>query len=260
MIKTLNNILSWFGTNRHEPKSYAPHTITFTGLDSQTDLNRLAEIQARYPYAEFGVLVSVSKTGCHPRYPDFSFIEKLKEYKSLNLSCHVCGGTLLEPIVTYGDFGYLDQFLCGNLSIFKRIQLNLGGNVNWLTKRCKHKLLRIGSFENIQEIILQQKKKIGSIAWNVGRRKTKISVLIDPSGGKGRETKIVPKLRFLRTGYAGGINPSNAARKFLQLKNSGICRNFWIDMESGVRTDDWFDLDNVEAVLKEIDPLQKTSK
>ena len=28
-------------------------------------------------------------------------------------------------------------------------------------------------------------------------------------------------------------------------------------MESGVRTDDWFDLDKVEAVLKEIDPLQK---
>lgn len=28
-------------------------------------------------------------------------------------------------------------------------------------------------------------------------------------------------------------------------------------MESGVRTDDWFDLDKVEAVLKKIDPLQK---
>ena len=26
--------------------------------------------------------------------------------------------------------------------------------------------------------------------------------------------------------------------------------DYWLDMESGVRTDDWFDLDKVEAICK----------
>ena len=33
------------------------------------------------------------------------------------------------------------------------------------------------------------------------------------------------------------------------LKNVSM-GEFWIDMESGVRTEDWFDIDKVEKVLK----------
>lgn len=33
--------------------------------------------------------------------------------------------------------------------------------------------------------------------------------------------------------------------------------DFWIDMETGVRTDDWLDLDKVEKVLKICDPIIK---
>lgn len=258
MAKLLEHILSRFRKDIPDTESYAPYTITFTGVDSRTDLNRLADIQARYPYAEFGILVSKKRTGSgDPRYPDLAILENLKKYNGLNLACHVCGGDLLGPCTDNG-FETLDEFLNGNLSMFRRIQLNFGPRGLRETKAIR-KNFGIGAHEGVEEVIIQQMNPDDShsVESIFEPHRTKLSCLIDPSGGLGRETEFVPKRRSLRTGYAGGINPSNAAEKFLQLKNSGVCRDFWIDMESGVRTDDWFDLDKVEAVLKEIDPLQK---
>ena len=41
----------------------------------------------------------------------------------------------------------------------------------------------------------------------------------------------------------------------IRLTNAGFNRDFWIDMESGVRTGDDFDLAKVRAVLEACDPL-----
>ena len=48
---------------------------------------------------------------------------------------------------------------------------------------------------------------------------------------------------------AGGFNPENVADKLRYLLTNDEVGDFWIDMESGVRTDDWFDLDKVRRVL-----------
>lgn len=235
--------------------------VTFTGVDEKTDLDRLVDIQKRYPYAEFGILVSKKRTGSgDPRYPNLAILENLKKYKGLNLACHVCGGDLLGPCTDNG-FETLDDFLNGNLSMFRRIQLNFGPRDLRETKAVR-KSFGIGAHEGVEEVIIQQMNPDDShsVESIFEPYKTKLSCLIDPSGGNGietdYETEIIPKRCSVRTGYAGGINPANAARKFLQLKNSGLCRDFWIDMESGVRTYDWFDLGKVEAVLKQINPLQ----
>ena len=258
MFKFFEKILSRFRKDIPDTESYAPYTITFTGVDEKTDLDRLVDIQKRYPYAEFGILVSKKRTGSgDPRYPDLAILENLKKYKGLNLACHVCGGDLLGPCTDNG-FETLDDFLNGNLSMFRRIQLNFGPR-DLREIKAVRKNFGIGAHEGVEEVIIQQMNPddIHSVESIFEPHRTKLSCLIDPSGGLGRETEFVPKRRSIRTGYAGGINPSNAPKKFLQLKNSGVCRDFWIDMESGVRTDDWFDLDKVETVLKEIDPLQK---
>ena len=52
-----------------------------------------------------------------------------------------------------------------------------------------------------------------------------------------------------KVGYAGGFNPENVADKLHYLLTNDEVGDFWIDMESGVRTDDWFDLDKVRRVL-----------
>ena len=79
-----------------------------------------------------------------------------------------------------------------------------------------------------------------------------VSVLLDASGGQGIDTpiKVLPNAgNPFKVGYAGGFNPENVADKLRYLLTNDEVGDFWIDMESGVRTDDWFDLDKVRRVL-----------
>jgi phosphoribosylanthranilate isomerase len=77
-------------------------------------------------------------------------------------------------------------------------------------------------------------------------------VLLDASGGQGIDTpvEVAPAFSALKVGYAGGINPDNVAEKLTYLLEHVETGDFWIDMESGVRTNDWFDLDKVYTVLE----------
>ena len=77
-----------------------------------------------------------------------------------------------------------------------------------------------------------------------------LTVLHDASGGRGiagNFDKPLPNLDM--PGFAGGITTENVADKINSIMDYNLdC--FWIDMESGVRTYDKFDLDKVEAVLE----------
>jgi phosphoribosylanthranilate isomerase len=76
-----------------------------------------------------------------------------------------------------------------------------------------------------------------------------IDYLFDTSGGRGEIPLAVPGHNKARlVGFAGGITPENVLRWI----GSVNAQNYWIDMESGVRTDDWLDLDKCEAVCRAI--------
>jgi phosphoribosylanthranilate isomerase len=80
------------------------------------------------------------------------------------------------------------------------------------------------------------------------------SLLFDPSGGRGIEpfSWPVPPLGA-RMGYAGGIGPDNLLDVLRAI--GPVESPFWIDMESGVRTDDRFDLAKARAVLETAAPF-----
>ena len=82
-----------------------------------------------------------------------------------------------------------------------------------------------------------------------------VSMLLDASGGRGIDGPVeaYPATHGEKIGYAGGICPENVAEKLRFLLLHPLVGDFWIDMESGVRTDGWFDLDKVEAVLETVD-------
>ena len=82
-----------------------------------------------------------------------------------------------------------------------------------------------------------------------------MSILLDASGGLGIDTgiKLWPDW-FYKVGYAGGMNADNVGDKLAYLIENAR-HPFWIDMESGVRTDDWFDIDKVLKVLKVCDEV-----
>jgi phosphoribosylanthranilate isomerase len=72
-------------------------------------------------------------------------------------------------------------------------------------------------------------------------------------GGLGIDTPISAPAYASKVhlGFAGGINPDNVIDKMDEITSLPVGR-FWIDMESGVRTDDRFDLDKVEDVCKKV--------
>ena len=231
--------------------------ITFTGIDERTDIKALKEIQQRWPIVEFGVLTSYHWQENGNRYPNPEWIEKLYN-KNLRLSLHLCGSVAHDAAI--GDWNKVDEKLTRDwLTLFKRVQLNVAGQKNnphfcWIP-------LVIG-----QELIVQQKAQNDISLYDATVKKwterpyphrDTISVLLDSSGGRGIDTGIKVMPSSGKVGYAGGINPDNVGEKLSYLLENVKQGDFWIDMESGVRTDDWFDLDKVIKVMEICEPIIK---
>ena len=78
-----------------------------------------------------------------------------------------------------------------------------------------------------------------------------VSWLYDCSGGRGKVPNTWPRTDQDRlVGYAGGIGPENVLDVLDQIPST----NYWIDMETHVRTNDIFDLDKCLSVLKQVYP------
>ena len=222
--------------------------ITFTGIDWKTDISELYEIQKQYPYVEWGVLVSKNWKTNGNRYFNPNFLDSLDE--TLNLSAHLCGSVAseavngnLKPFIDWADgYGY----------IFRRCQLNVSTNKN-NPEKFEYKGDIADYFE---EVILQQKGANGCELFMNSDMSKYVSVLLDASGGNGIDTDIELLNVPAKIGYAGGINPDNVADKLSYIVKN--CKTpYWIDMESGVRTNDWFDLDKVKKILEICDGIIK---
>jgi len=220
--------------------------ITFTGIDAKTDIQDLIEIQREFPIAEFGVLTSYHWNENGNRYLNPAFLSNLYAGNGkLNLALHVCGSAAHDA--AEGIWHYIDEHLFGSLKLFKRVQLNVSN------RKDNPEYLWIPPYVG-QELIVQQ-RDADNLAlynntcdiWQGGD--SRVSVLLDASGGQGIDTplKVLPSRG--KVGYAGGFNPDNVAEKLSFLLQNVRMGEFWIDMESGVRTEDWFDTDKVRRVL-----------
>ena len=221
--------------------------ITFTGIDEKTDIKALIEIQNRYPYVEFGVLVSKNWHENGNRYLDPAKLRRLA-YAGLNLSCHVCG-SYARRIIQDIEWSHLLDLLGDNWDIFDRCQINIAGT------KPNERTFFLKTPKFFKEIIIQQKSVDEHPVWDRINWHGYMSMLLDASGGLGIDTpvRIWPDW-FDKVGYAGGMNPDNVGEKLTYLMENAK-HPFWIDMESGVRTDDWFDLDKVVKVLETCKPI-----
>lgn len=203
-----------------------PKFITFTGLDEKTDLYRCTELAVQYPI-EWGVLFG-GRLGKN-RYPAFGVVETARLH-GLVMSMHLCG-----PLAARANQGYEIP----HIEYFDRIQVNRrAGEYDLDTLRSLAS--RIG-----RQIIVQHR------ASTFDRMPSKnIVPLQDTSGGRGKLPFYwaEPAHPDQFVGYAGGLNPDNVADAVRHMPAA----NFWIDMETGVRTDDWLDLDKCEAVCRAV--------
>lgn len=218
--------------------------ITFTGVDENTDLERLYDIQRRYPLAEFGVLLSEKWKDNSNRYLNPELLKHINP-KYLNLSLHLCGKIARNALNQ--DWSRVFELTGGTFEMFKRCQLNVS------KEKPKFPVTLVSIPESLDELIIQQ-KSIDNMALfdSITDHSGKVSVLMDASGGNGIAGQLDPVKLNTKVGYAGGLNPDNVEEKLRNIL-TGYSDNddpFWIDMETGVRTNDWFDLDKVEDVLE----------
>ena len=217
--------------------------ITFTGVDDDTDFKRLVSIQQRYPKVEFGVLVSRKWIENGKRYLSPFKARELRGL-GLRLSAHLCG-SIARDVLHMGGFSNTDDF-SEIIDMFSRVQLNIS---NYDELESLNPYFLPG---HLQEIIIQQAFDHNTFMLCRIASGDCISILLDESGGKGIDTPInMPSyLQNVHVGFAGGINPDNVVAKVSEITSLPYVNRFWIDMESGVRTDDRFDLDKVEQVCE----------
>ena len=224
--------------------------ITFTGIDGRTDLGVLWEIQQKYPMVEWGVLVAKNWKDNGNRYFNPSYLDSL-ENRGLNLSAHLCGS--IARAAVRGDIEPFREWVCGYGYIFNRCQLNVATSQNnpmsfdYSGEICNY----------FDEVILQQKSAREVPLFLNSKVSRHITCLLDASGGQGIDTPIEILNLPHKIGYAGGINADNVADKLSYLLENDGVYDFWIDMESGVRTNDWFDTDKVWHILEVCDKIIK---
>lgn len=241
--------------------------VVFTGIDARTNIWELQAIAEKYPYVEFGVLMSENNTGSGEknRYPGPDFIRALKS-ANLPLSAHICGKLAREAVQT-GKFNdivaFLNEMEAGQM--FQRYQLNVAS----LLEKEEEDVSPF-AYEGDKPIIIQVGGPKGEALYrDMQAMSGNVHALFDKSSGEGKEISFddsneVGKNSPLMdapgyVGYAGGLSPENVAFHLGYIyAGRAKARNkapFFIDMESGVRTDDWFDTSKVRAVLETISPF-----
>ena len=217
--------------------------MTCTGCDDHTNLDQMLTLQKEFPFLEFGILVHSSKLGLG-RYPSERWLQSLlaRRNEFTHLAMHVCGEKTLDfvfkPNKAYSYFAMIAKE-------FPRIQLNLPAG--YFDRLDINEF--IGFFSNLhphQEIITQHNKAHENLHIVVGEPNH--AVLFDSSGGRGITRQSWPTplpKKENRCGFAGGLSPENLEKELPLLQAAAGDQEFWIDMETGVRTNDRFDLSKV---------------
>lgn len=223
--------------------------ISITGADDAVDPSHLVALSREFPAAEWAILLLPPRAGT-PRFPKLEWIKSFAHKAAgCHTAMHLCGEALLGFIA--GEAAILDA-----MQGFSRIQLNLKfGDVEG--KYDAGALLkRVADNPRWQFIIQYAKDKQGLLP--LLKDIPNHAVLFDESAGRGisPDTWDAPLAGHF-CGYAGGLRPDNVAQNLEVIAKVAAGHETWIDMETGVRTDDVFDLAKVRRVLEIASPYAK---
>lgn len=231
--------------------------VTLTGADDTVKQEQLIALSKRYPFVEWAILFSQSKSGVS-RYPSHDWADQLVSSTNLgcNFSAHLCGkwvdDVMAGEVTFFRDEKY-DDF-------FQRYQLNMGES---RLKSALESLKVINAVDRVNKPVI-----FGGNYEGIDANTTlttmmfhrQIFPLFDASGGKGIKAKTWPKPFVseydtpLFCGYAGGLKPETLAEELKKIEDVVGDECIWIDMESGLRTKsgkkDIFDLEKCEQVLQ----------
>jgi hypothetical protein len=214
-------------------------SVTFTGVDAETDIGRLRQINADYPVAEWRVLYSHTKTGIG-RYPKRSWIESFVDSNPTEVRCalHLCGKAAQEWIEG-------ESYLRDLARHFDRLQLNIVG------ARTNSSVLRQALLANAHPSVITQHHEGNAKLTQELYGLPNHAILFDGSGGRGRLPEGWPEpVLGVAGGYAGGLGPSTIGPQDDLIARVTQGQPYWLDMEQSLRDkQDVFDLNKVQAVL-----------
>lgn len=262
--------------------------VTITGADDEVPQWELYDISKEHPFVEWAILASKSSEG-KPRYPSRKWQTELQDIHHKNWPIEVVGGssTSFFNLALHICGRWIKDLLVGNVTIpdeyipeYARIQFNFRAKeVKYDISKFVNAVKKLGNSkenpliekharyyifqldENNQNACFEECLEYGgnSIA------PVDIFPLFDGSGGTGITPKYWPKPiyswrtspYFIPHGYAGGLGPHNLEEQLVLIEEASNDTPIWIDMESGVRTDNKFDLEKVVKCLQICKPFIK---
>ena len=213
--------------------------LTFTGVDEATDLEALGALWRAYPNVEFAALAGsgTDRPGTRARFPGrerLRALAALAQALGRRAALHLCGP--YARAANAGRAGGIEAMACG----FGRVQVN--------AREGEYDTVRLAALRRRlaghPQIIVQTRAAPPRAPNEWG-----LAALFDRSGGRGAEgldAWRAPATRDGRVGYAGGLGPHNIERALERVRGWGVAT--WLDMESGVRSADGFDIEKVRAV------------
>ena len=269
MIKKEMNI-QLFNAVWKEIKLKPLERVTITGADDSVDPQALLDLSNTYPFVEWGILLSKDKSGVE-RYPSQKWRDELfrlwNQNQNLHLSGHICGKWVRDII----EGKWCLNEITGQ-EMFSRFQLNFSPYIcdafKWSTPDLDgESFYPVAEMGNIDRFLkgfddpnlyfrqfIFQTNSFTPVHEHLMARTLADEIdavwMFDVSGGRGvlPEEWIKPK-NGSYAGFAGGLNPDNVCDQLKKINKINGKNPYWIDVESGVRTDDKFDLGKVTQFL-----------
>ncbi|KWA83744.1 hypothetical protein WL29_20480 [Burkholderia ubonensis] len=223
--------------------------VSLTGLDDLTDMERLKSLSRQYPRVEWALLYVPHNEGA-PRNPTRSWREAFFQQVSAGTAVHLCGALAFEQL--------LKGALPPDVLQADRLQLNINARKPEFTD---DQVLEVyaRALELGPDIILQYHPGTAALIERFAQQvpaaeQGRVHVLMDASRGTGLAPATwarPPALDAFHVGYAGGIGPENIYSVLRDV--SALGRAGWIDMESGIRTNNQFDATKAETVLQAVE-------
>lgn len=214
--------------------------VTFTGIDQKTKIKDLESLYKKYPFIEFGFLVSENNTNknVENKYPNLVILKGFKG-KNIPLSLHVCG-KIAREIVQHNNWEPLYNLMGDYMPLFSRIQLNVSGVKSFTNDitfpKDKQIIIQFNTSNTLMYESLKSENVIG---------------FQDNSGGTGKTENTWFENEDLMFGYAGGLSEENVISAIENI-NKVYNGTYWIDMETKIRTNDKFDIKKCENICRKI--------
>lgn len=233
--------------------------VTATGADDSVDPGALVELSRKYPFTEFGILLSAGKTDI--RFPSIGWVVELAKERAarnphMKVSAHLCGSIVDE--MYRGDWSWINALKLSlpaahTLPLFHRLQINTHGVFRDLSysklkdsvvASIKSGVLPIFQYDGINDVVTQ-------LARDLPQYPQQLHALFDLSHGQGRlPTEYLQPLPNIYCGYAGGLSSTNVAAEIARMTWIAQRTPFWIDAETFLRSGNDFDLTLTEDFFR----------